>query len=70
MTVEKKVMISFTEEEKNLLGSLRHTIYTTVCEQYDSCTDCPFGFDIKGISTNGCISQRFFGGLEPISNFE
>lgn len=70
MTVEKKVTISFTEEEKNLLGSLRHTIYTTVCEQYDSCTDCPFGLDVKGIDANGCTGQKFFNGLDSISDFK
>ena len=70
MKVEKKVTILLTEKEFDFLEDLKHAINTTVCEQYDSCADCPFWFGANGFAENACTGQKFFNGLNSISDYE
>lgn len=69
MEVEKKVTISFTKEEQSFLKELYDTLDTTVCYQYNNCGDCPFRLYIKATNSIVCTSQKFFSGLEAISNY-
>lgn len=70
MKVEKKVTILLTEKENDFLENLKHVVNTVVCDQYNNCIDCPFGFNIKGLDTNGCTSQKFFDGLNSITDYD
>ena len=66
MKIEKKVTISFTEEEKSFLKELNDTIDTAICDQYeDKCDGCPFS---RGASV--CAIYDFFEGLKTISNYD
>lgn len=66
MKIEKKVTISFTEEEKSFLRELYDIINTAICDQYeDKCDGCPFS---RGASV--CANYDFFKGLKIISNYD
>lgn len=65
MKVEKKVIISFTDEENDFLENLYKTIDTAICDQYEEkCDGCPFS-----CGASICAARRFFDGLNSTSDF-
>lgn len=65
MKVEKKIVISFTEDEKVFLDKLYNTINTAICDQYeDKCDGCPYS-----CGASICANHRFFNGLNSTSDF-